>query len=79
MTHDTDDRIYRKLLYYFENQKKVYFKVKINNQYLFRIGLIIDLNEEKKFLVIKENVLGEIPILFEDIKEDSINLAEVRK
>lgn len=79
MTTQTNDRVYRKLLYYFECQKKVYFKVSQNSQVLFRVGLILDLNQDKSFVILRENVLGEIPILFEDIIEDTINLAEVRK
>ena len=79
MTTQTNDRVYRKLLYYFESGKKVYFKVTQNKQILFRVGLILDLNQSKSFVILRENVLGEIPVLFEDIIEDTINLAEVRK
>jgi len=71
MTNDKGHKIYRKLLYYFENKLPVHFKLELNND--FRNGYIIDLNEEKLTLVLNEFVMGSIPFLLEDIKEGSIS------
>jgi len=61
-------RIYRKLLYYFENKIPIH----INTIFGFRNGIVLDLNEEKLTVVI--NDIKEIaPILLEDIFEDSID------
>jgi hypothetical protein len=38
------------------------------NSEKFYNGFIIEFNSIKKYLLLKENVLGEMPILFEDIK-----------
>ena len=61
-------RIYRKLLYYFENKVSVH----INSTIGFRNGLIVDLNEKKLTVVIKD-IKDLVPILLEDIYEDSID------
>lgn len=81
MTNDKAQRVYRRLLYYFESKTPVYFKVFDHRKQmmLFRIGLIIDLSAEKETCVLKENVLGEIPILLEEINENTINTARARK
>ena len=36
---------------------------------IFYNGFIIDIEESKWFLVFKDNKLGEVPIMFEDIKK----------
>lgn len=69
MINETGQNNYRKLLYYFENKVLVHFKDLDN---IFYNGLIIDLNEEKLTMVLSERIRGEIPILLEDINEDSI-------
>ena len=61
---------YRKLLYFFENKINVHFK---DFDDIFYNGLIIDLNEEKKIIVLNEKVKGTIPILLEDVNPDSIS------
>ena len=61
-------RIYRKLLYYFENKIPVH----INSKFGFRNGLILDLNE-KKLTVVLQDIKNTTPILLEDIYEDSID------
>lgn len=67
---------YRKLLYYFENKIPVHFK-DLNK--IFYNGLILDLNEEKLTLVLKERTRGEIPILLEDIDPNSITKFKERE
>lgn len=71
MTNDNEkgQRIYRKFLYFFEEGITVHFKIENGD---FRNGLILDLNKEKLTLVLRENVMGELPFLLEDIQEDSI-------
>ncbi len=70
MRDDLGERNYRILLYYFENQIKIHFKDLDN---IFYNGLILDLNERKLTLVLRERVKGEMPFLLENIKEDSIS------
>ena len=69
MTNEIGQKVYRKLLYFFENNLQVHFKDVEN---IFYNGLILDLNEEKLTLVLRERVRGSIPILLEFINEDSI-------
>ena len=69
MTNEIGQRVYRKLLYFFENNLMVHFK---DLDTIFYNGLILDLNEEKLTLVLRERVRGEIPFLLENINEDSI-------
>lgn len=69
MKNETGQKVYRKLLYFFENNLMVHFK---DLDTIFYNGLILDLNEEKLTLVLRERVRGEIPILLECINEDSI-------
>lgn len=72
MTNDNEkgQRVYRKLIYYYENNLSVHFKLEKNDD--FRNGIILDLSEKKLTLVLKEFVMGTIPLLLEEIKEDSI-------
>ena len=76
----TKDKIaeesYRKLVYFFENKIKVHFK---DLDEIFYNGLIIDLNEYKKTIVLDERVKGMMPILLEFINPDSIRKFEVRE
>ncbi len=69
MTNDIGNINYRKLLYFFENKIKIHFKDLDN---IFYNGLILDLSEKKLTLVLQERVRGNIPILLEQIKTDSI-------
>lgn len=59
-------RIYVKLLYYFENKKKVH----INSIQGFRNGIILSLD---KSVVIIDDKIKVDDIFLEDIYEDSIN------
>ncbi len=70
MRDDTGERNYRILLYYFENKIPIHFK---DLDDIFYNGLILDLNEKKLTLVLRERVKGEMPFLLENIKEDSIS------
>ncbi len=68
MINEKGLRIYRKLLYYYENKISVH----VNSIFGYRNGLILDLNKNKLTVVIKD--IKEItPILLEDIYEDSID------
>lgn len=73
--NDKGERVYRKLLYFFENKINVHFKLETGE---FRNGSIIDLSELKYTLVLVERMMGEIPLLLEDIKENSICKMEER-
>lgn len=76
MTNDkTAEESYRKLVYFFENKIKVHFK---DLDEIFYNGLIIDLNNDKKTMVLDERMKGMIPILLEFINPDSIRKFEVR-
>ncbi len=70
MNNETGQKVYRKLLYYFKNFIKIHFK---DLDEIFYNGLILDLNEEKLTMVLRERVRGEIPILLECINENSIS------
>ena len=69
MKNEIGQKVYRKFLYYFKNYVVVHFK---DLDDIFYNGLILDLNEKKLTLVLRERVRGEIPILLECINEDSI-------
>ncbi|KKM77330.1 hypothetical protein LCGC14_1371170 [marine sediment metagenome] len=69
MTNEKGQEVYRKLLYFFENNLKVHFK---DLDKIFYNGIIIDLNESKLTLVLRERVRGTIPILLECINPNSI-------
>ena len=76
MTNDKGQINYRKLLYFYSNELWVHFK-DLNG--IFYNGPILDLNEDKLTLVIKERVRGELPILLEDIDSDSIEAFKIRE
>lgn len=69
MTNETGKRNYRKLFYYFDKGLKVHFKDLDN---IFYNGVILDLNENKLTLVLRERIKGVIPILLEHINPESI-------
>ena len=69
MTNEIGQNNFRKLLYYFENKIWIHFKDLDNIWYN---GLILDLNEKKLTMVLRERVRGEIPFLLEQINPDSI-------
>lgn len=60
---------YRKLIYFYKNELIVHFK---DFNEIFYNGKIIDLNEKKLTLVLKEKVMGILPFLLEQINPDSI-------
>jgi len=70
-------RVYRKLLYFFQKEQAIHFTVLDTGS--FYNGIILDLNQDKLTLVLKEFKLGEIPFLLEDINEDSIALFTLKK
>lgn len=69
MTNEIGLEVYRKLIYFFNNNLKVHFK---DTNEIFYNGLILDLNESKLTLVINERVRGTIPILLEHINPNTI-------
>jgi len=69
MNNELGQQVYRKLIYFYENKIPVHFTLISNG---WKNGLILDLNEEKLTLVLKENVEGELPFLLEDINLNSI-------
>ena len=54
---------YEKISVFFEMNKKVH--ISCNGR--FYNGTIISINKEKKFLILLDNKLGEVPIMFEEI------------
>ena len=61
---------YRKLTYFFENKIRIHFK---DLDDIFYNGLIIELDEKKLCMVLRERIKGIIPILLEQIKLGSIS------
>lgn len=70
MTNDIGDMNYRKLTYFYKNKILVHFK---DNDDIFYNGLILNLNREEHILILDERVKGNIPIVLEDIKTNSIS------
>lgn len=71
MTNDKD--IHDKLEYFFKEKTKVFFRLKSG---LFRKGFIDGLNEKYKTVVIIEDVLGKIALLFNEIDFNSITFTK---
>ncbi len=69
MINEIGHRNYRKLLYFFENKIKIHFK---DLDKIFYNGIILDMNEKQLTMVFQERVKGNIPMLLEFIKTDSI-------
>lgn len=69
MTNEIGQENYRKLLYFFKNNIHVHFK---DLDKIFYNGLILDLNEQKLTLVLRERVRGTMPFLLENIDTNSI-------
>lgn len=62
-------QVYRKLLYFFENNLPVHFKCFDGVWYN---GIILDLSETKLTLVLKEFMNGDTPFLLEHINPEKI-------
>lgn len=73
MTYDQERKdgmkVFRKINSFLQFNVPIHFKLKSGE---FRNGEIIDLNESKRTLVLKEDVFGMLPVLLEDIDEQSI-------
>jgi hypothetical protein len=69
-------QVYRKLLYYHENKLPVHFCLHRGG---FKNGEILDLNEKKLILVLREYFEGCQPFLLEEIKLESIALFKKRE
>ena len=72
--NEKGQKVFRLLNYFFENKIIVHFKL-MNGD--FRNGEILDLDLDKQTLLLKENIMGELPLALEDINEDSIRKFEV--
>lgn len=68
-TNEIGEGNYRKLLYFFEKKIKIHFK---DLDDIFYNGEIVDLDQEKLCMVLRERIRGTMPILLEFIKPDSI-------
>lgn len=70
MTKDKIAReVYRKLIYFSDNNIKIHFK---DFDEIWYNGLIIDLSKEKLTMVLAEDVRGTIPFVLEAVNPDSI-------
>jgi len=69
MINEIGQKNYRKLLFFFENKIKIHFK---DLDDIFYNGTIVDLDEKKLCMVLRERIRGTIPILLEFINPDSI-------
>ena len=69
MNNELGKKVHRKLSYFFENKIPVHFSLHSGG---WKNGLIVDLNEKKLTLILKEFVEGELPFLLEDIYINSI-------
>lgn len=69
MKNEVAQENYRKLIYFFENKIKVHFK---DLDEIFYNGEIIELNDEKLTMILRERIRGTMPILLEFVKPDSI-------
>lgn len=74
--NEVGERIYRKLLYYFENKIPVHIKLHSGE---WKNGNVIDLSQTKHTLVLQEFVEGSVPILLEDINERTISAFREKK
>ena len=71
MNNELGTKVYRKLLYFFENKLPIHFDLCNGG---WKNGEILDLSEKKLTLVLREFKEGELPFLLEDINCDSIKL-----
>lgn len=55
----------RKFEYYLNNKIKIHI---ICSNGIFYNGMILDLTSNKDLLILKDDKLGEVPILFEEIE-----------
>jgi len=69
MNDELGTKVYRKLLYFFENMIPIHFRLNSNG---WKNGLIKELDEKNLNMVLKENIEGELPFLLEDINLESI-------
>ena len=76
MTQDIGSNNLRKLTIYFYEEKWVHFKDKDG---IFYNGYILYLDKENLSMIFKERIKGEISILLECIKTDSIQSFRLTK
>lgn len=68
MENDNENEIFEKLKYYKDENKKVFFFIKSGQ---FRKGFVMEFRDSNK-VILNEDVLGTIPILFSEIDYNSI-------
>ena len=56
----------RRLEFYFDNKKKIHVTC---NNFRFYNGVIQEINSNKKLIILLDDKLGEIPILFNEIEQ----------
>jgi len=76
MNNEIGKQVYRKLLYFFENNLDVHIVLNDNS---WHNGKIIDLSEIKLTMVLDEFVEGKLPILLEDVNPDLIKEYKVKR
>jgi len=73
MTDETNDKIYRKLEFFKTNKNKIHIKIIDGaDKGLFRNGFVLDVSLNQRCFVFIDDVLGELPYLFEEVDVDSI-------
>ena len=73
---NTGIQVYRKLEYFYKNKRAIHFCLVKGG---WKNGLIIDLNENKLTLVLKDFVDGTLPFLLEEIDVNTIEEFRERK
>lgn len=73
MINENENDIFDKLSYFKDENKKVFFFIKSGQ---FRKGFVDGLNKKYKTVVLIEDVLGKIALLFEEIDFNSITFAK---
>ena len=69
MNDEIGKKVFRKLLYFYENEIPVHFDLISNG---WKNGKIKELNEERLTFILEENLEGELHFLCEEVDPDSI-------
>jgi hypothetical protein len=71
MTDETNDAIYRKLEFFKESKTKIHIRlVKGEDQGRFRNGYVLDVSKTKQVFIFIDDIMGELPYLFEELDPD---------
>ncbi len=78
--NERNDRIYRKLEFFKSNNQKVHINIIAGrDRGLWRNGFTLDISLKQNCLVFIDDVLGELPYLFEELDENIVAKREVRR